>query len=307
MKRPGAGGVLDDPGGGGMPDDRGRLSRTAAVLAVAGAVAALVVMCAAVRVHPWSVLGIVLALPVAVVSGWHVVSRRGATRALAGAVLVVAVVAPVLHVLSHRPGALLVAMLMLGLSMASARAALQPLGRRPRRSRHRPHWRPSSAAAPRDGHAVLLVNCGSGSARTAAVAAALARREGVEVVLVEPGQDLGVLAEAVVAQGACMLGIAGGDGSMAAVAAVASRRGLPFVCVPTGTRNHFALDLGIDPADVPSAVSAFRAGSEVRVDLAEVDGRAFVNNVSMGLYAGLLASRTTGAPRRGRCSTSCRP
>jgi len=76
-----------------------RLYRAAAVVALGSAVAALVVMCAAVRVHPWSMLGILVALPAAVIAGWHVVTRRGLARVVAGLIVLVAVVAPVLHVL----------------------------------------------------------------------------------------------------------------------------------------------------------------------------------------------------------------
>ena len=72
-----------------------------------------------------------------------------------------------------------------------------------------------------------------------------------------------------------MLGVAGGDGSMAPVAAVACRHGLPFGCGPAGTRNHFGLELGLDPSDLAHAMTAFRRGVEVRVDLAEVNGQAF--------------------------------
>jgi diacylglycerol kinase family enzyme len=79
--------------------------------------------------------------------------------------------------------------------------------------------------------------------------------------------------------------MAGGDGSQAIVAAVASERDLPYACVPAGTRNHFALDLGVDRDDVVGALDALVDGGERRVDLAEVNGRVFVNNVSLGLYA----------------------
>ena len=72
-----------------------------------------------------------------------------------------------------------------------------------------------------------------------------------------------------------MLGVAGGDGSMAPVAAVACPAGLPFVCRPAGTRNHFGFELGLDPSDLAHAMTAFRRGVEVRVDLAEVNGQAF--------------------------------
>ncbi len=79
--------------------------------------------------------------------------------------------------------------------------------------------------------------------------------------------------------------MAGGDGSQAIVAAIAAERDLPYACIPAGTRNHFALDLGVDRDDVVGALDAFVDGGERRVDLAEVNGRVFVNNVSLGLYA----------------------
>src|SRR5204862_5727448 len=87
------------------------------------------------------------------------------------------------------------------------------------------------------------------------------------------------------AKGADALAMAGGDGSQAVVATIASEAGLPYACVPAGTRNHFALDLGVDRDDVIGALDAFVDGGERRVDLAEVNGRVFVNNVSLGLYA----------------------
>ena len=79
--------------------------------------------------------------------------------------------------------------------------------------------------------------------------------------------------------------MAGGDGSQAVVAAIAAELDLPYACVPAGTRNHFALDLGVDRDDVVGALDAFVDGGERVVDLAEVNGRVFVNNVSLGLYA----------------------
>jgi diacylglycerol kinase family enzyme len=79
--------------------------------------------------------------------------------------------------------------------------------------------------------------------------------------------------------------MAGGDGSQALVADVARRHDVPFVCVPAGTRNHFALDLGLDRDDVAAALDAYGAALERRVDLAEVGGRVFVNNASIGAYA----------------------
>lgn len=78
--------------------------------------------------------------------------------------------------------------------------------------------------------------------------------------------------------------MAGGDGSLAVVAAAACRHGLPFVCVPAGTRNHFAQDLGIDRRDVMGALRAFTDGVERRIDVGLVNGHLFLNNVSLGLY-----------------------
>ena len=90
---------------------------------------------------------------------------------------------------------------------------------------------------------------------------------------------------AAVADGADGLAMAGGDGSQAIVAAIAAELDLPYSCIPAGTRNHFALDLGVDRDDVVGALDSFVDGGERRVDLAEVNGRVFVNNVSLGLYA----------------------
>src|SRR5581483_11703169 len=84
--------------------------------------------------------------------------------------------------------------------------------------------------------------------------------------------------------GADALGVAGGDGTLATVAAAAHAHDLPLICVPAGTRNHFAADLGIDRHDPAAALDAFTRGVERRIDLAEVNGRVFLNNVSLGIY-----------------------
>jgi diacylglycerol kinase family enzyme len=112
-----------------------------------------------------------------------------------------------------------------------------------------------------------------------------ARARGIEPIELKPGSELEQLARDAVAAGADGLAMAGGDGSQAIVAAIAAERDLPYACIPAGTRNHFALDLGVDRDDVVGALDAFVDGGEKRVDLAEVNGRVFVNNVSLGLYA----------------------
>jgi diacylglycerol kinase family enzyme len=110
--------------------------------------------------------------------------------------------------------------------------------------------------------------------------------------VLEPGENLRELVEKAIADGADVVGMAGGDGSQAVVAAVASARGVAHVCVPSGTRNHFAQDLGLDRDDPVGALDAFTAGVERRVDLAAVNGRVFVNNASLGLYASVVQSAT---------------
>jgi diacylglycerol kinase family enzyme len=94
--------------------------------------------------------------------------------------------------------------------------------------------------------------------------------------------------------GAEVVGAAGGDGSLAAVAQVALERGLPFVVVPMGTRNHFAKDLGLDPDDPVAALDAFD-GAERRVDVGRVNGHVFLNNVSLGAYAAAVHDEGEGA------------
>jgi diacylglycerol kinase family enzyme len=112
-----------------------------------------------------------------------------------------------------------------------------------------------------------------------------ARERGIDALVLGPDQDLATLVDEAVADGADALGMAGGDGSLAVVAAAARAHGLPFVCVPAGTRNHFALDLGIDRHDLVGALDAFGAdGVERSIDVAEVNGRVFLNNVSLGIY-----------------------
>lgn len=117
-----------------------------------------------------------------------------------------------------------------------------------------------------------------------------ARARGITPIELKPGDDLEALVRQAIAEGADALAAAGGDGTQATVAAMASEAGLPFACIPAGTRNHFALDLGVDRDDVVGALEAFVDGGEKRVDLAEVNGRVFVNNVSLGLYAEAVQS-----------------
>jgi diacylglycerol kinase family enzyme len=121
---------------------------------------------------------------------------------------------------------------------------------------------------------------------------AACRARGIDPILFAPGDDLSALAAEAVHAGADGLGMAGGDGSQAAVAAVAIAHDLPFACIPAGTRNHFAFDIGVDRGDVVGALDALvdANGDERRIDVARVNGRLFVNNVAMGFYGALVES-----------------
>jgi diacylglycerol kinase family enzyme len=115
-----------------------------------------------------------------------------------------------------------------------------------------------------------------------------ARARAIDVHVFQPGVDLGDVARAA---GATAIGVAGGDGSLAPVAAAALERGVPFVCVPYGTRNHFARDLGLRRHDPLDALAAFVDRRERRIDVGRAGDRLFLNNVSLGVYAGLVHRR----------------
>jgi diacylglycerol kinase family enzyme len=121
-----------------------------------------------------------------------------------------------------------------------------------------------------------------------------AERLGVETWVLQDGEDPAEIARF---SDPDVLGMAGGDGSLAPVADVAVQRDAAFVCVPFGTRNHFARDLGLDREDPIGALRAFN-GKERRVDVGRVDERLFLNNVSLGVYAHLVHRREKHRRRR---------
>jgi diacylglycerol kinase family enzyme len=133
----------------------------------------------------------------------------------------------------------------------------------------------------------LLVNPRAGSGRPSTEELVQAARDrGIDTHVLGEGEDPAELARVAIP---AVLGVAGGDGSLGPVAAVALERDLPFVCVPFGTYNHFALDAGIDRDDPLGALGAF-GGAERRVDVGRLgDDRVFLNTVSFGLYAALVA------------------
>jgi diacylglycerol kinase family enzyme len=148
---------------------------------------------------------------------------------------------------------------------------------------------------------VLFVNPKSGGGKaTRAGLAERARERGIEVINLRRNDNLAALVDDAVARGADALGAAGGDGSLAVVAAAALAHDLPFVCIPAGTRNHFALDLGVDRRDLIGALDAFTDGFERRIDVAEVNASSSTTSPSAST-ATPFGNRPTATRRPARC------
>lgn len=247
--------------------------RLAAIAAFVLALAAIVLGVAAAAANfPRGLLTLVfvlLALPVA----WFGLLRRGVARGLAVGVGVILLVAGAALFLSS--GELVLKALAVGALLAALVAT---------RTAFSVHVHLPPAPPPKS--AVLFWNPKSGGGKaTKFKVEDEARARGIEPIQLKLGDDLEQLVRDAAARGADGLAMAGGDGSQAIVATVAAELDLPYACIPAGTRNHFALDLGVDRDDVVGALEAFVDGGERRVDLAEINGRVFVNNVSLGLYA----------------------
>lgn len=310
-------------------DQRPSLSeRLSAAVALAALAGALLLIGLQVVLRIGAVILALAGLLALVTACWYVVSRRGVIRAIALVTAVAALAALIAGlVLAVVRWWMPVAIAGLAvLSVASARHALRRTPRAVRSGRRRGRGRAAagrgagasaarsagpgagsgsargaSGRGPGTGGAgtggpgrpspVLIMNLrsGGGKARRFRLEQECAAR-GIRPVVLHPGDDLIGLAEEAAAAGAPAIGVAGGDGSQAAVAGVAARHGIPFVCVPAGTRNHFALDLGLDRADVLGALDAFEDRVTRVIDLAEVNGRTFVNNCSLGLYAKVVQS-----------------
>jgi diacylglycerol kinase family enzyme len=254
-----------------------------ALVAAAGVVATLVVLLADDVV---ALLLVLAALGLAGAGLWLAATRRGIARllgiALAVAALAGGVVALVAQDLIDELVALVIAIAVFG---AASRMALRRQIPDRTDSKH-PAARPARARS-----GVLLINPKSGGGKAERFdLAGEARKRGIQAVVLERGDDLLELAEQALSDGADVIGMAGGDGSQALVATVAMRHNVPHVCIPAGTRNHFALDLGLDRDDVIGALDAFTDGVERRIDLARVNDHVFVNNASLGVYAEVVQS-----------------
>ena len=290
--------------------------RLCAVIALLFVAVAAIAVALHIVVRFGAVLLALVGLLGCVTACWYAVSRRGAVRvaALVTAVLALAalVAGLVLAVIKIWLLAAVVA-----LAIGSVLAARYALRRTPKALRSRQHAAlrheadesaadesaahesaaqtyPAHTHAARESggrRAVLIMNLKSGGGKAERFRLAEeCRARGIEPVVLRRGDDLIQLAQNAIGRGAEVIGMAGGDGSQAAVASVAARHQIPHVCVPAGTRNHFALDLGLDRDDVVGALDAFADGVERQIDLATVNGRTFVNNCSLGLYAEVVQS-----------------
>lgn len=250
-----------------------RRRRTAAVVAICAAVFNLIVAAGmAVVDFPRGLLILLCGLAVAAAS-WEGVLRRGWARAFSLSLAILALAGGVVLLADE---GFLTSLLLLGVGTliwhVTARIAFDT------------HVELPAAEAPV--HPVLFVNPRSGDGKAARHGLSeAARARGIRPVELAPDGDLETLARRALADGADAIAMAGGDGSQAVVAAVAAEAGVPYACIPSGTRNHFALDLGVDRDDVVGALDALLRGGERVVDLGEVNGRVFVNNVSLGVYA----------------------
>ena len=262
--------------------------RVAAILALLAPLAMVVLTAVALSGElAIAALAVVLVL-VESAAIWSALTTRGLLRAAGAALAALAGAGLIVVLATHWQGALVLVALLLLLAVfgLAARYALGLTGEAAVREA-------AGAIVPvgAAGHAVLIINLKSGGGKAERFdLAAEARRRNIEPIVLQPGDDLLALAEGAIARGTDVIGMAGGDGSQALVATVAARRDVAHVCIPAGTRNHFALDLGLDREDVVGALDAFTDGVERRIDLARVNDRVFVNNASLGVYAKVVQS-----------------
>ncbi len=229
----------------------------------------------------------VLGLGVLVAGAWWVLTERVPRRAIGAVGTVLGAATVVVALLGAEPR---VDSRVLALTLAAVLSVASVLFGRAALYRHiheENARRPLTVRQPT--RPVLICNPWSGGGKVDQFGLVeLAHELGVEVIMLDHGLDLEQLAREAVARRCDCLAMAGGDGSQALVASIAIEHDLPFVCIAAGTRNHFALDLGLDREDPRSGLDAFRDGIERRIDYATVGRRLFVNNVSLGIYATIV-------------------
>ena len=261
--------------------------RALAILALIADVLLLIAVLAFLLNNGVQLVIALLGLALAVGGGWWMVTEEMPRRGFGVGGLVVGFILIVLAILraasNTDQGLLRITILaaLLAIAGAAARAALVPDLHALDEKLAGNRWRPK--------HPVLICNPWSGGGKVEKFGLLERARDlGVETVLLDHGLDLEQLARDAIAAGADCLGMAGGDGSQALVASIAIEHDIPFVCVTAGTRNHFALDLGLDRDDPRGSMNAFHDAVERRIDYATVGDRLFVNNVSLGVYATIV-------------------
>ena len=216
---------------------------------------------------------------------YEFLARRGVLRWLAAAVVIVTPIAIlVVFALNNLIWVALVSIALMVLGVGAARRALAPSA---------PATGMPKREVPPPRHAFVIMNPRSGGGKVAKFGLKeKAQKLGAEVALLDgPGiVDVAALARQAVADGADLLGVAGGDGTQALVAGIAAEHDLPFLVISAGTRNHFAMDLGLDRDDPATCLDALTDGVEQRIDLGIIGDRTFVNNASFGAYAEVVES-----------------
>jgi diacylglycerol kinase family enzyme len=237
----------------------------------------------------------VVAAGLTMAGGYWFLAHRGVVRWLAlGLVILVPVAVLVVFALNHLIWVAVVSAALLALAAGAARLALAPPAPAP--------GMPFREVPPPT-RAFLIMNPRSGGGKVARFGLKdKAEALGAEVALLEgPGVvDVVELARRAVAAGADLLGVAGGDGTQALVAGIAAEHDLPFLVISAGTRNHFAMDLGLDRDNPAACLDALTGdGVEQRIDLGVIGDRTFVNNASFGAYAEVVENPAYRDDKRG--------
>ncbi len=262
-----------------------RSKRWLARLSFVLAAAAIVILALFAGLKGLAILAVALAAAVvSLVSAFFFLSRRGILRWLS---LVVFALAPIAVIVYYAfRNVLWVALASAAAWLLASMTARVALASDPRDARM-----PEHPAEPPARHPYVIMNPKSGGGKVERFDLKRKAEDlGAEVFLIggpEP-VDVAKVARDAVARGADLLSVAGGDGTQALVAGVAAEHGLPFVVISAGTRNHFALDLGLDRENPAACLDALSDGVELRVDLGMINGQVFVNNASFGAYAEIV-------------------
>ncbi len=268
--------------------------RVAAIVAVVAGVLAVAALLSTIITNPLASLLSIVSLVFLFMSAWVVLTNRGERRHIAAVIGVAALAVLVVTLVRDDEHAylLLLTIVFLAIGVPAGRFAL---GNEPRPL-------PSDENVPAAQRPALVVNPKSGGGRAEGLGLlAAAKARGIRVYEFDGSLSILDLVDQAIQDGADAIGVAGGDGSLATAAQAIAAAGREFVCVPAGTRNHFALDLGLDRSDPIAGLDAFGPAHRRVIDLATVNGHPFLNNVSLGLYGEIVQS---GAYRDDKVGTT---